>query len=312
MEQQTRSEATSNPHRPTCDLRFLRKSKSAVMRQIAVSREPRAPAKRPMQVVGEHAAPPPPDESADAVQRVFETFLLSYDSNGDGVARYVRAMQAMVAKGDTTLYIDMEHVFEHEHVLGEYIIDEYYRFEPFLRRALTNVVAQFHREYLKDDDRGARTFWISFFNVATAYRVRQLTTNKIGRLARINGTVTRTSDVRPELLFGSFSCVACGTAQTGVPQQHRYSEPLKCRNSVCQNVNKWTIDMSTSQFVDWQVGICAPISFQHSKALLQRVRVQENPDEIPSGALPRSIDVIMRHEQVKRCWWWSSDLTGAS
>ena len=26
--------------------------------------------------------------------------------------------------------------------------------------------------------------------------------------------------------------------------------------------------------------------------------MQENPDEIPSGALPRSIDIILRHEQV--------------
>ena len=43
-------------------------------------------------------------------------------------------------------------------------------------------------------------------------------------------------------------------------------------------------------------------SLSVSMQTLKRVRVQENPDEIPSGALPRSIDIILRHEQVKSCF----------
>ena len=31
----------------------------------------------------------------------------------------------------------------------------------------------------------------------------------------------------------------------------------------------------------------------------QRVRVQENADEVPAGSLPRSMDVILRHETVE-------------
>ena len=32
----------------------------------------------------------------------------------------------------------------------------------------------------------------------------------------------------------------------------------------------------------------------------QRLRVQENANEIPPGSLPRSIDIILRHEIVER------------
>ncbi len=38
-----------------------------------------------------------------------------------------------------------------------------------------------------------------------------------------------------------------------------------------------------SEFADWQ-----------------RVRVQENPSEIPSGSMPRSIDIILRNDTVEK------------
>lgn len=44
----------------------------------------------------------------------------------------------------------------------------------------------------------------------------------------------------------------------------------------------WKLSRDNSKFVDWQ-----------------RVRVQENADEVPAGSLPRSMDVILRHETVR-------------
>lgn len=49
--------------------------------------------------------------------------------------------------------------------------------------------------------------------------IRQLRADKIGRLSAVAGTVTRTSDVRPELLVGAFKCRRCQTGHLGVEQQ---------------------------------------------------------------------------------------------
>lgn len=49
--------------------------------------------------------------------------------------------------------------------------------------------------------------------------IRQLRSDKIGHLSAVAGTVTRTSDVRPELLVGAFKCRRCQTAHLGVEQQ---------------------------------------------------------------------------------------------
>lgn len=117
----------------------------------------------------------------------------------------------------------------------------------------------------------------------TQCSIRDLRTRSIGELVSFSGTVTRTSEVRPELLFGAFTCGECGGDTTGVEQQFKYTEPVKCQNPFCPNTFTWELNTEKSVFVDWQ-----------------RVKVQENSDEIPPGSMPRSIDVILRHENVEQ------------
>ena len=66
-----------------------------------------------------------------------------------------------------------------------------------------------------------------------------------------------------------------------------YSAPLSrtCLPQSCPNTNLWALRTGPGEakFVDWQ-----------------RVRVQENASEIPAGSMPRTLDVILRGEQVER------------
>ena len=108
-------------------------------------------------------------------------------------------------------------------------------------------------------------------------------TEKIGRLMSLSGTVTRSSEVKPELLFGTFICTDCGTIHAGIEQQFQYTEPQICKNPQCRKGSKkFQLLVYKSVFVDWQ-----------------RLRVQENADEIPPGSMPRCIDVICRNDVVE-------------
>lgn len=53
-----------------------------------------------------------------------------------------------------------------------------------------------------------RELFVSFYNFPRVDRIRAMSTEKIGRLISISGTVTRSSEVRPELLFGFFICTS--------------------------------------------------------------------------------------------------------
>ena len=98
----------------------------------------------------------------------------------------------------------------------------------------------------------------------------------------ISGTVTRMSEVSPELSLASFYCLSCNREIKHVEQQFKFTEPTKCSNSACTNTNKWELLPEGCMFNDFQ-----------------KLRVQENPSEIPPGNMPRSIDVILRNEIVE-------------
>lgn len=56
-----------------------------------------------------------------------------------------------------------------------------------------------------------------------------------------------------------------------------------CMNVMCMKKGKWALLRQESKFADWQ-----------------RVRMQETSKEIPAGSLPRSLDVILRHDIVEQ------------
>lgn len=123
---------------------------------------------------------------------------------------------------------------------------------------------------------------MAFYNLPKIERIRSVRTDKIGALISICGTVTRTSEVRPELFYGNFICRKCGTTHAGVEQQFQYTEPPVCKEKNCQHVGSFQLLLNKSTFIDWQ-----------------RLRVQENADEIPAGSMPRSLDIICRNECVE-------------
>lgn len=69
-----------------------------------------------------------------------------------------------------------------------------------------------------------RTFSIAFYNLPLVEGIRDMRTDKIGKLASVSGTVTRTSEVRPELIFGTFQCFECKALVRDVEQQFKYTE----------------------------------------------------------------------------------------
>lgn len=69
-----------------------------------------------------------------------------------------------------------------------------------------------------------REFNIAFYNLPLTSCIRDLRMEKVGQLMSISGTVTRTSEVRPELLLGTFVCEMCRTEITGVEQQFKFTE----------------------------------------------------------------------------------------
>ncbi|ONI11688.1 hypothetical protein PRUPE_4G121000 [Prunus persica] len=223
------------------------------------------------------------DEKAVRVENIFLDFLKSFRiSGGGGDAYYEAEIEAMSANESSTMFIDFSHVMVFNNLLQKAISDEFLRFEPYLKNACKRFVTELRPHFVADDT-NKDTINVAFFNLPVSKRLRELTTAEIGKLVSVKGVVTRTSEVRPELLHGTFKCLECGGVIKNVEQQFKYTEPTICVNATCANRARWALLRQESKFADWQ-----------------RVRMQETSKEIPAGSLPRSLDVIIRHEIVEK------------
>lgn len=66
----------------------------------------------------------------------------------------------------------------------------------------------------------------------------------------IKGTVTRTTEVKPELQIGAFRCKACNLLNKGIEQQYKYTEPVRCEGERCFNKD-FELEHSGSVYADW-------------------------------------------------------------
>ncbi|KAL4887684.1 MCM2/3/5 family-domain-containing protein [Aspergillus karnatakaensis] len=279
-------------------------------------------------------APPVVDLAGEKVQQAFEELLESFQeelaptphpppsSAAMSDKYYVAQIHGMAKWELSTLYVDFTHLTSLDNpILADAIANQYFRFQPFLIKALHNLINKYEPEYfishrqatssvssqagtsmmaghssVSDDPKLAKTirektrhqqtdklFSLAFYNLPLVSRLRQLRTSQIGKLLSVSGTVTRTSEIRPELSLGTFICEGCRTVIPNVEQTFRYTEPTVCPNSTCGNRFGWRLDIGKSTFVDWQ-----------------KVKLQESSHEIPTGSMPRTMDIILRGEMVDR------------
>ncbi|PWY79257.1 DNA replication licensing factor Mcm6 [Aspergillus heteromorphus CBS 117.55] len=279
--------------------------------------------------------PPVTDVAGEKVQQAFAELLETYreetplssqpqSSEVRSDKYYIAQIHGMSKFDLSTLYIDFTHLTSMSSpILADAIANQYYRFQPFLTKALHDLIAKYEPEYfaahrqattagsvssqagtsmiagnssvsdnpelernIREKTRHQQTdklFSLAFYNLPLVSRLRQLRTSQIGKLVSVSGTVTRTSEIRPELSLGTFICEECKTVVTNVEQTFKYTEPSQCPNNTCGNRSGWRLDIGKSTFIDWQ-----------------KVKLQESSHEIPTGSMPRTMDVILRGEMVDR------------
>jgi DNA replication licensing factor MCM6 len=238
------------------------------------------------------------------VQRYFLEFLQRFNKPTDGVGDasdfyYIEQAKNMVREDRKTLCVKMSHLSEIDAStvsfepadLRSVIETKYLMVREALNAAVPLLLATLEEPELQEKVQKARAvdelkFTASFYDLPTYCGLRSLKTERLGHLVTMCGTVTRTTEVKPELLVGTFQCNECSTVVSGVEQQFKVTFPTVCPARNCGNRNNWTLlaENRTTRWGDWQ-----------------RVRLQENENEVPAGSMPRSMDVIVRDEMTERC-----------
>jgi replicative DNA helicase Mcm len=113
--------------------------------------------------------------------------------------------------------------------------------------------------------------------------IRKIRAENVGNFIQVDGLLKRVGEVKPELKEAVFKCLRCGE-ENRVPQiDEVYREPLACENPNCGKRGPFKLVIENSEFRDWQ-----------------SLMLQERPEELRGGQIPRLIDVIVRDDFVDK------------
>jgi len=197
--------------------------------------------------------------------------------DGRGGLKYDQAVSEMVVKGSRSLYIDFNDVYTFDLEFANAILGDPEGLIP----AFSGVV----RSKLKLKDpvyaEGVKNIYVRFRNLPADTPLRKVGSEHIGRLVMVHGIIVRASAAIPLVVRAAFRCPVCDSPIYIEQDGQTFVAPQKCSNVDCKNKAGFMLIPKESVFID-----------------SQRIMIQERPEELPSGQLPRSLNVDLRDDLV--------------
>jgi len=207
-----------------------------------------------------------PEERLQDFLRTFKT-----DSGKD---EYRRKLAQMAIKDSRSLIIDFEDLISFDSSLAREIIEKPDEFLEYLERAAMAQLKVEDPEYAEQIEK----INVRFSKLPEKVSLRSIGSEHMGKLIMLDGIVVRSTPVKPLLTEAIFKCRRCDTI---IPVQQNglfMRGPGACSN--CKN-KLFEFMEKGSKFIN-----------------SQELRIQEKPEDLPPGQLPRSIDINITDDLV--------------
>jgi replicative DNA helicase Mcm len=191
--------------------------------------------------------------------------------------KYRQRIAQMGVAGRTTLIVDFDDLLAFDQELAEELSknpDEY------LKYANNAAYAQLQTE---DPEYAEKTeaVTVRIVRLPETAKLRKLGSKHIGKFAMVEGIVVRSTPVRPMVMQAVFRCKRCGEI-TSVDQTGPFLRaPFVCKNPNCRAKGPFDFVQEESTFVD-----------------SQELRIQERPEDLPPGQLPRSLNIKLMGSEI--------------
>jgi len=191
--------------------------------------------------------------------------------------RYRKRLADIALSGVNSLTVDFEDLMVFDPDLADNIIR---RPDEFLKYAEDAALAQ-----LKIEDsiygEGVKKVYVRFRKLPAVIPLRSVGAEQIGGLIMVDGILVRAMSAQPLLTRASFRCGRCGQTVTIDQKGPLMTFPTACDNPACRRSGPFNLVEEESEFIN-----------------SQRIRVQEKPEDLPPGQLPRWIDVKLVEDLV--------------
>ncbi len=183
---------------------------------------------------------------------------------------YRQRISQMSVAGKVSLMVDFEELLAFDQRLAEQLLEFP---EDYLRHASNAAYAQLQIEDQEYAEK-IETVNVRIVRLLEAAQLRKLGSDLIGNLVMVEGIVVRSSPVRPMVMQGAFKCKRCGTVMPIIQSGLFLKAPFACSSPDCGSKGPFDFVQEESTFID-----------------SQDLRLQERPEDLPPGQLPRTLSV---------------------
>ena len=219
-------------------------------------------------------------EELNLEEKFVEFYKAFKDAKGE--YKYRKRISRMALEGSISLVIDFEDLLQFDEELASRLLDSPRETLDAASKAIKAVMKVENPDYAAM----VEEFKARVRGLPDNYQVsiRNLRSRHIGKLIAVEGIVTKISPVKQLLIEAVFRCEECG-GEIRVPQRERTLEKPQfcphCDPEGKKKKTKFELIVEKSKFIDWQKFV-----------------LQEKPEELPPGQLPRSLEVIVTEDLV--------------
>ena len=200
-------------------------------------------------------------ETVDPQERFLEFFKKE---------KYRQRISQMSITGKESITIEFEELFAFDQRLAEILLEKP---DAFLQHAGNAAYAQLGIEDSEYALKLEKTT-VRIVQLLGKEQLRKLGSKQMGKLVMIEGIVVRATPVRPMVMMASFKCKRCGTTSHVEQTGQFLKAPTVCPSPDCGQNGPFEFIQEESTFID-----------------SQDLRLQEKPEDLPPGQLPRTLSV---------------------
>jgi replicative DNA helicase Mcm len=191
--------------------------------------------------------------------------------------KYRQKISQIGITGRESITVDFEELFGFDQRLAERLLEKP---DDFLQHAGNAAYAQLG---IEDAEYASKLekLTVRIVNLLGKEQLRKLGSKQMGKLVMIEGIVVRATPVRPMVMNAAFRCKRCGTINQVEQTGQFLKAPPVCASPDCGRDGPFEFVQDESTFID-----------------SQDLRLQEKPEDLPPGQLPRTLNVKLVGSEI--------------
>ena len=168
-----------------------------------------------------------------------------------------------------------------------------------------------------------QTIVVRMAGVATTDKIRDLRQSQLNKFISVSGVVTTRTGVYPQMVKGYYNCMQC--SELIGPRDTRNNKPVNINNcpnceglgpfKVCIQADTRSSAVTPNMLYVVVVSVmlllccnccyrcCCSLQVNHGRSVYQnyqQVKVQESPNDVPAGRVPRHKTVVLMDDLIDR------------